>query len=138
MGFFLRVALVLSLIALWAVAISAAQEGLTQRDRQGPVTVTVTLTAAPAIGTPVKAKVTLDTHSVGLDSIAFDQVVAMRTPDGADIAPLAVEQAQGGGHHRSAVLVFPPLTSAGPLRLVVKNVGGVAERSFVWELPPAR
>ena len=135
---FLRVAIVLAVLTLWAVGLSEAQDGLTKRDRQGPVTVTVTLTAAPAVGEPVNAKVVLDTHSVGLDGIAFDQAVAIRTYDGADLAPTAVERATGSGHHREAVLVFQPVASAGTLRIVVKNVGGVAERSFVWELPPAR
>lgn len=76
----------------------------------------------------------LDTHSVGLDDIAFEHAVAMRTPDGTDLAPEAVE-AKGGGHHRRAVVVFPPLAQAGVVRIVVKNVGGVAERIFSWDLP---
>ncbi|MBI3029045.1 MAG: hypothetical protein HYY64_06010 [Candidatus Rokubacteria bacterium] len=135
---FARVAVALAMAALWAAGGSEAQESLTKQDRQGPVTVAVTLTAAPAVGAPVKAKVVLDTHSVGLDSVVFDKAVALRTVEGADVAPTAVEEAQGGGHHRSAVLVFPPLAQAGPLKIVVKNVGGVAERSFVWELGPAR
>jgi len=135
---FLRVAVVLAVLTLWAVGLSEAQEGLTKRDRQGPVTVAVTLTAAPAVGELVRAKVVLDTHSVGLDGIPFDRAVAIRTSDGADLAPTAVEGATGSGHHREAVLVFPALTSAGTLRIVVKDVGGVPERSFVWELPSAR
>ena len=65
-------------------------------------------------------------------------MVALRTPDGTDIAPVAVEQTSGAGHHREAVLVFPPLARPGDVRIVVKNVGGVAERSFSWELPPTR
>lgn len=137
MRFFLRTALVVAIAGLGVVGPLEAQEELTKRDGQGPVTVVVTLAAAPAVGAPVKVKVVLDTHSVGLDTIPLEQAVALRTPDGKDLAPTAVE-AQGGGHHRSALLVFPPLAQAGPLRIVVKNVGGVAERSFVWELPPAR
>ncbi|OGL14232.1 MAG: hypothetical protein A3G97_01625 [Candidatus Rokubacteria bacterium RIFCSPLOWO2_12_FULL_69_21] len=130
--------MILAMVALGAAGGLEAQEGLTKQDRQGPVTVAVTLTAAPAVGAPIKVKVVLDTHSVGLDGIAFDKVVALRSPDGADIAPTAVEQATGSGHHREATLIFPPPAQAGPLKIVVKNVGGVAERSFVWELGPAR
>jgi hypothetical protein len=132
------VAVVLAVLTLWAVGLSEAQNGLTKRDRQGPVTVAVTLTAAPAVGEPVRAKVVLDTHSVGLDGLVFEQVVAVRTSDGSDLAPTAIERATGSGHHREATLVFPPLTSAGTLRIVVKDVGGVAERSFDWELSSAR
>ena len=134
----LRPGLVLLMVALWAVGVLEAQEGLTKSDRRGPVTVSITLIAPPAIGAPVKAKVVLYTHSVALDGVKFEDAVALRTPDGSDIAPADVEQATGSGHHREAVLVFPPLAAAEALRIVVKNVGGVAERSFSWELPPAR
>jgi hypothetical protein len=138
MGALLRVGLVLVMLTLWAVGSSQAQDGLTKQDRQGPVSVSVTLRAAPAIGAPLNAKVVLDTHSVALDGIKFEEAVALRMPDGTDITPAAVEQATGSGHHREAVLVFPPLEPPENVRIVVKNVGGVAERSFSWELPPAR
>lgn len=138
MGALFREGLVLAMLILWGVGSSQAQGGLTKEDRQGPVSVTVTLTAAPAVGAPVKAKVVFDTHSVALDGIKFEEAVVLRTAEGTDIAPTAVEQATGSGHHREAVLVFPPVARPGEVRLVVKNVGGVAERSFRWELPPAR
>lgn len=127
------IVLVLAMATLRAPGIPEAQEGLTKQDRQGPVTVAVTLTAVPAVGEPVKVKVVLDTHSVGLDGIAFENVVALRTLDGTDLAPTAVEQAKGSGHHREAVLVFPAMGQASPVRIIVKNVGGVAERNFLWE-----
>ncbi len=130
---FLGIGLILALVVLGAVGAAEAQQGLGKQDRQGPVTVAVTLTDLPVVGAPLKAKVVLDTHSVALDGIAFEQAVAIRTPDGTDVAPTAVEQAKGSGHHREAVLVFPPPASTGPLKIVVKNIGGVAERSFVWE-----
>lgn len=133
----LRASLVLSLVILGGLGRSEAQDQLTKRDQQGPVTVTVTLVPPPAPGAPLKAKIVLDTHSVGLDGIAFDRAVALRT-DGGEVPPTAVEQATGGGHHREAVLVFPPLAQPGPVRIVVRNVGGVAERAFSWELPPGR
>jgi len=134
---FARIGVVTSLVMLWAVGLATAEEGLTRRDRQGPVTVTVTLLAPPTAGTPVRAKVVLDTHSVALDAVALDEVVALRV-DGGDVAPTSVEQATGSGHHREAVVVFTPLAEPGSVRIVVKNVGGVVERSFAWELPIAR
>lgn len=128
----IRIAPVVPFIALWASAVPAAQDGLTKRDTQGLVTVAVTLASRPAAGTPIKATVVLDTHSAALDGVAFDQAVAMRLADGTDVAPTAVEGTQGSGHHQEAVLVFA--YRQGPVRIVVKNVGGVAERSFAWEL----
>lgn len=131
---FVRLVGLMSTVAiLWATGSSEAQQGLTQRDARGPVTVAVTLTSPPQVGAPLKVKVALDTHSVALDGIRFEEAVALRA-DGADLAPTAVEEAQGGGHHRSVVLVFPPPTRPGEVKIVVRNVGGVAERSFVWEL----
>lgn len=120
-------------VGIWPGGRPEAQEGLTKRDAQGPVTVVVTLIPSPTPGALVKAKVVLDTHSVGLDGVAFEQAVAIRTADGAEVPPTAVEQASGSGHHREAVLVFPPSSQPGSLRIVVKNVGGVAERIFLWE-----
>ena len=134
---YLRAGIVLAAFAIWPVAGAWAQEGLTKRDQQGPVTVVVTLVAPPSAGTAIRVKVVLDTHSVGLDGIAFDQAVAVRAADGRDVAPTAIEEASGSGHHRQAVLVFPA-AQAGPLRVVVKNVGGVAERSFAWDFPAGR
>lgn len=132
-----RTTLVVSLLALAVVGLAQAEEPLTKRDQRGTVTVDVTLIAPKTAGEPVKAKVVLDTHAVALDAIALDQAVALRT-DGGDLAATAVEQASGSGHHREAVLVFPPLPQPGRVRIVVKNVGGVAERAFDWELPAAR
>jgi hypothetical protein len=129
--------LVLSLVVLGTLGRSEGQDPFTKRDQQGPVTVVVTLIPPATPGAPLKAKIVLDTHSVGLDGIAFERAVVMRT-GGTDVSPTAVEQATGGGHHRNAVLVFPPPAQPGPVQIVVKDVGGVAERSFSWELPPPR
>jgi len=125
-------------VILWAIGMSEAQDGLTKRDAQGPVTVAVTLMAAPSLGQPLKAKVVLDTHSVSLDGVKFEEAFALRTSDGTETPPSAVEQATGSGHHRQAVLVFPAPAKAGAVSIVAKNVGGVAERVFSWELPASR
>ena len=33
-----------------------------------------------------------------------------------------------------AILIFPPAATKGLVRIVVRNVGGVAERAFTWDL----
>jgi len=133
-----RVGIGIWAVVFGAVGISGAQDGLTKRDARGAVTVAVTLLAPPIVGSAIKARVVLDTHSVGLDSIELERAVILRGADGVDLGPSAVEQAAGGGHHRQAVLVFPPTAQAGAVQIIVKNVGGVAERSFVWDVAPAR
>jgi hypothetical protein len=131
----IRTVVVLALMVLWSTGSSFAQDGLIKEDRQGPVTVTVALTAPPVDLTPIRVQVSLDTHSVMLDAIEFENAVAMRNPEGIDIRPSATVQVKGGGHHREAVLVFPPIAHGGSLRIVVKNVGGVPERLFIWGCP---
>jgi len=124
-----------SMVLITATA-SSGEDAATKRDRQGPVTVTVTLLEASATGT--KARLVLDTHAGSLDGIVLEQAMSLRGPSGADVAPTAVEQVTGGGHHRQAVLVFATLAGATEVRMVVKNVGGINERIFRWSLPLAR
>ena len=132
-----RGGLVLAL-GLWLAGVAAGQEALSKRDGSGPVVVTVTLLERPVAGASIKAKVALDTHSVGLDGLKFEEAVAVRVPDGTEVSATTVERATGGGHHREAVLIFPAPSQTGALTIVVKNVGGIAERTFSWEVPPAR
>ena len=130
----LRVGLAITVLTMAGSA--GAQPVLTQRDGQEGVTVVVTLAAPPQVGVPIRATVVLDTHTVALDGIAFERALVLRTPEVGEVPPTSVEGATGSGHHRQAVLSLPPVMQSGTLRIVVKNVGGVAERSFAWELPP--
>ena len=135
---FLLVGLALGLVCSASVASVSAQDALTRHDRQGPVTVAVTLTAPPVSGSPLTVRVVLDTHSVALDTVAFDRAVALRKSDGSEEAPSAVEQLSGSGHHRQAMVVFPAIEGATEVRIVVRDVGGIPERVFAWEVPVTR
>jgi hypothetical protein len=133
----MRVWLPISVALLVLVASpSSGEDAATKRDRQGPVTVTVTLLESSS--SRIKASVVLDTHSGSLDGIAFARAMSLRRPTGGDVAPTSVEPVTGDGHHRQAVVVFPPAPGAAEVRIVVKDVGGVAERVFGWSLPLAR
>jgi hypothetical protein len=126
--------LLLALASFPTAPILEAQDGPTRRDRQGPVTVALTLLAPLGEASLIRVKVVLDTHSTSLDGIAFQQAVVLQAPDGSEVAPAAMEEEKGGGHHREAVLVFPAIARTNPLRIVVRNVGGVPERSFTWDV----
>lgn len=114
------------------VGIAAAEPLPSRENRQGPVTVSVTVLSAAA-GEPLRVKVVLDTHSVNLDRVVFEEAVGLRITEGRDLAAASVEQVTGSGHHREAVLVFPAVADSGPVRIVVRNVGGERERLFEWE-----
>jgi hypothetical protein len=133
-----RIGLLVALAALWPVGHAVAKDELSKRDSQGAVSVIVTPAGPPAAGAPLTVTVRLDTHSVALDSIKFEEAVVLRGPNGVDVAP-KVDRVSGGGHHREVVLSFPPLPGMlREVRITVKNVGGVAERSFAWAVPAAR
>jgi len=105
--------------------------GAKQAVRGGGVTVEVTwrkeIADAPSF------RVTLDTHSVNLDGYRFEEIVRLRDGRGGEQAPVAVEGAEGGGHHRQATVRFAwPDPKPGELELVVKGVAGVPERVFRW------
>ncbi len=130
------VAAVAVLTALADPGGARAAEGATQTSGVGPVTVAVTPLPPAAAGEPLRLKVVLDTHSVDLDGVAFERVVGVRSAGGPVAAP-QVESTKGSGHHREAILVVPPTVAAGStaLEVVVKDVGGVPERIFRWDLP---
>jgi len=134
----LALGLAIGLLASISIESASAQDALTRRDRQGPVTVTVSLPTPPSLGSPVRVKVVLDTHSATIDGVAFERAVALRKPDGTEVAPSAVEEPSGSGHHREAVVVFPVLEVATEIRIVVRDVGGIGERVFSWEMPATR
>jgi len=128
-----RAALVL-VLGLGLTGVAAGQGALSKRHAAGLVAVTVSLLERPVAGASLKVKVGLDTHSMGLDAIRFETAVLVRAADGSEQPPSAVERATGGGHHREAVLVFAAPDRSGPVTIVVKDVGGVAMRNFVWEV----
>ncbi|MBI2074192.1 MAG: hypothetical protein HYT81_14355 [Gemmatimonadetes bacterium] len=132
-----RVGLVLAVIIPWAVGPVGAQDSLTRKNSQGPVTVTLTLVPPIESGASMRVQVVLDTHSGPLDGLALESVLALRRPDGSELRPSVVEQS-GGGDHRQAVVVFPGAAVEKAIEIVVRNVGGVQERSFHWELPVGR
>jgi hypothetical protein len=124
-------------LAAPTVVVVARQAADDQTNVGGGVTVKVSRQdAADAIA----FKVVLDTHSVNLDTYDLVQLAVLRTPSGEEIAPLAWD-APAGGHHREGALSFPAVAAdgsplvqpdGGQLVLVIRDIAGVAERTFSW------
>ena len=114
---------------------------LTRQAQAGGVTVTVT---PLNLRTPGLASldfyVTLETHSVDL-SQDLTQSAVLRLPSGAEL-PAARWVGPRGGHHVEGTLSFSALDVAGAsvlpatgtLTLAIRNLGGVPERTFAWDL----
>ena len=124
----------LFLISLFWVAQSlAAAPALTRTHAGGGVTAKATY-LNPGGTEDTRFEISLDTHSVDLDSYDLKSLSSLRDDSGKVYQPTKVEN-KGSGHHRQLVLVFPkPAPGNKRLELVVKDVAGVKERSFVWDL----
>ncbi len=79
-------------------------------------------------------EIAMDTHSVDLADDMMKAVV-LRDDSGMEYAPSVWDGPGAGGHHREGKIKFAPLTmNTKTLTLVVKNVAGVPERLYKWEL----
>jgi hypothetical protein len=74
----------------------------------------------------------LDTHSVNLDAYDLKTIVVLRDDTGKIYQPTRVENT-GSGHHRETTIAFPK-PGGKKLELVVRDLAGVKERTFRWEL----
>lgn len=117
------------------------QQALTQTNQAGGVTVAVTYKGIA--GERLTFEVKLDTHTVNLDEYIIEKISRLRNDKGLELRPLGWESPQGGGHHRSGLLVFPasdpsgkPIIDGGTnyIELIMEGIAGVKERVLRWEL----
>ena len=112
---------------------AAADSGMTKTVSEGGVTAKVTYLNPKSNDEP-RFQVILDTHSVNLDAHDVKTVAVLRDDTGKTYIATVVES-KGGGHHRETVVSFPKLSpGAKRVELVIKDLGGVKERSFAWNL----
>jgi hypothetical protein len=129
--------------ALVAVAVLAATPWMfasagdslpTRVDKGGQVVVEVTPVALSAGAEPWRFEVSMNTHVTPLtqDMVASAVLVDAK---GRETPALRWEGDPAGGHHRRGVLLFPPPDPIpAAVTLKIRAVGGVAERTFRWEL----
>jgi len=123
------------LFALFGVykSFAAADPGLTRTHSGGGVTVKVTY-LNPKGAEDARFLVVLDTHSVDLDAYDLKALSLLRDDTGKNYQAIQVDN-KGSGHHREITIVFPKASPpAKRLELVIKNIAGVKERSFLWDL----
>jgi hypothetical protein len=112
---------------------AAGTADATQTVSGGGVTVAVTY-VNPSNNESPRFQVALNTHSVALDSYDFKNLALLRDGTGKTYSPTKVEN-KGGGHHRQVTLIFPKISSdAKRLEIVIKEVAGVKERTFRWNV----
>lgn len=107
---------------------------LTKKAEAGGVTAEVTY-LNPGEDNPA-FEVKFDIHSVELDQYKLEGIVSLRDETGREYSTPIVESPAGSGHHRSGVLRFKDadISKAGAIELVIKDVAGVKERVFRFEI----
>jgi len=132
-----------SILFLAAVLLSLnARDGwsgtrdLSRSNNQGPVMVTATYIPPDKVTDEIHFEVRLNTHSVALDQYRSADLVFLRFDDGAELKSLGATR-RGGGHHVTDLLRFagPVPKGVGEMTLIIRNLGGVAERTLQWKLP---
>lgn len=103
-------------------------------DEQGPIQITVTPEMLGAGSEQWKFGVEFTAHSGALD---LDPLKAITLADekGNSSVPIEWIGAGPGGHHRVGVIVFSPVSPIPEsVSLHIKDVGGVKERAFTWQI----
>jgi manganese oxidase len=128
-------------LAPTAVAEEApAPVDLTQSAEAGAVTIKATpLNLHDSQAAALNFEIVMDTHSVDLD-VALAQMAFLRVGDREMVA--TEWQAPAGGHHVEGALSFPAVDDSGQrwlqeataVTLVIRDLAGIAERSFTWDM----
>ena len=106
---------------------------MTQTIAGGGVTAKVTYLNPKATDNP-RFQVVLETHSVNLDTYDLKSLSVLRDETGKTYLADQIEN-KGGGHHRESILSFPGVSpEAKRIELLIKDISGVKERTFVWSL----
>ncbi|MCL4366435.1 hypothetical protein M1437_04370 [Patescibacteria group bacterium] len=111
-----------------------SNNSLTKESSEGPVTVAVTPQGLDSSSSTWNFDISLNTHS---EELSQDLVAASEIVDdqGKSYRPISWEGAPPGGHHREGVLKFSPISPKPKfIEIKIKNVGGVSERRFKWNL----
>ncbi len=130
---------------LLSAAVTLGQEGETKTQQGGGVTIAATYLGLQKEGDRevIQIEVKMDTHSVDLDRYRMEALSVLRDDRGRTLHPLGWASPSGGGHHRAGVLLFPAVDPSGKpfitkesryLELIIRNVAGVKERTFRWNL----
>ncbi|OGA88343.1 MAG: hypothetical protein A3G27_00840 [Betaproteobacteria bacterium RIFCSPLOWO2_12_FULL_66_14] len=106
----------------------------TQTNKDGGVSVSVTPRPLAPGASAWEFEVALTTHSGDLGE-DLAKVAYLVEPSGQKHAPLAWQGSAPGGHHRKGLLQFKPLAAQpDSLELHIEQVGGIATRTFRWEI----
>ncbi len=113
---------------------AAQKQWETKTDEQPPVLVKATPTELGKDAKQWRFTVAFTAHSGDLDQDPL-KVVSLFDDKGNVYEPISWEGPGPGGHHREGTLVFNSINPFPKfIELKIKDVGGIPERSFRWNL----
>jgi hypothetical protein len=115
-----------------ATSYAASSSMSAASNSSGGVTVKVTH-RAPQPPNELRFEVALDAHSLDLDPYDLRNLTLLRDANGKTYEPLNFEK-KGSGHHREAVVFFPQPSAGGQVEVIIKDVAGVKERVFRFNI----
>jgi hypothetical protein len=128
------VALIFGAVLIESTPSSTAPALAARNSNEAGVTVVVTPKALGPSVTVWEFDVVMETHTKPLND-NFPQIAALVDGTGRRYAPVAWKGDAPGGHHRKGVLQFsPPAEMPKFVELQINGVGGVATRTFRWEI----
>lgn len=131
----LRIAFTILSVIVWITLSLPAMAFESKASRGNGVRVDV-VPVKLAAGQAAQFKVRMNTHSVEIDQ-DLTAVSDLRDDQGRQYRPAKWEGSPPGGHHRKGVLSFPALeSSARSVTLTIRDIAGVAERTFTWAVTP--
>lgn len=126
--------LILFAIAVGVPLLASAQSLPVRENNEGQVMVSVTPQNLSTTADNWRFEVRFNTH---VTPITQDLVEVASLGDGKGVGekPTAWQGDPPGGHHRKGVLVFKPIEPMPTtITLHIREVGGIADRSFTWNL----
>lgn len=130
----LMVAFVFGATVLGSAPSSAAPALVARSSDEAGIKVVVTPRALGPGAKVWEFEVVLDTHTKPLDDNLV-QVAVLIDGAGRRYVPVAWQGDPPGGHHRKGILQFSaPAEMPKSVELQIKGVGGVATRTFRWEV----
>ncbi|KXK08048.1 MAG: hypothetical protein UZ21_OP11001000857 [Microgenomates bacterium OLB22] len=120
---------------LWAPIRQTPQNSLTtQTNSEGSVTVKITPENISKDKKTWQFQVILDTHTGSLDEDLTKSAELTDEKRNKQLS-LSWDGDPSGGHHREGVLMFPAFQERPQsVTLILRNVGGIAERKFSWNI----
>jgi hypothetical protein len=137
-GIFVTANTVLFLIFVVGTASAVSKKNLKRTNDNGPVTISATYLnpVEKTDNVSINFEVKLDTHSVDLDQYNLQDLSFIRFDNGTEQKSSGLST-KGSGHHIVYIVSFSAQVPEGTknITLLIRNVGGVAERLFEWQLP---